>query len=186
MSSKIKNSDGGNTIQTESTLDEELDYILKALQQPLIDLVSLDNQKEDRFIFKESIDKFDFSEKDLSSIKICNWNYEKIYDLSLDSVQSLDYCRYPDGTNGGLIRLEVNKIPTSLLRELVLKDNIIRFVLLFDNEEVFDTLSLSFGYTYTTKYEYIAYDGNYLIICSDYINPIINYGIQATKYEHIN
>ena len=175
-----------NTIETNSTFKTSSEYYIEKLEKVIDDLILCNRQRDSKFDFKETDDKYVFSELNLESIKIYNWDYEEIYELPIEAVCSLDYSRHPDGTNSALIYLKIDKLPTLLLRELILKENVIRFGLHFVNEVIQDIVSLSFCFNYAEKYESVTFNDGCVIILSDYINPIAIYGIEATKYEKID
>lgn len=152
MSSKIKNSDGRNTIETNSTNINNVGVKIK----PDIHIERcpyLDRSRKGNW----------FDETDIYSIKIYTDFYVKLCDIPKDAVRELECIRYIDGLNYVEFILDKTKLPIDIIDWILRADLLLRFVIQFEDEELYDVCTLTRDGDYFHKIEAV-YDFEDIIL----------------------
>lgn len=152
MRSKIKNSANRNTIKTNSTNINNVEVKIK----PDIHIERnpyLDRSRKGNW----------FDETDIYSVKIYTEGYRELCEIPKDAVLEMECIRYVDGLNYVEFILDKTQLPIEII-DWVLQDNLLlRFVIQFEDEELYDVCTLTRDGDYFHKIEAV-YDFEDIIL----------------------
>lgn len=147
-----KNSDGRNTIETNSTNINNTGVITRPdihiKRCPYLDRSGKGNW---------------FDETDLYSINIYTEFYAKLCEIPKNAVLEMECIRYIDGLNYVEFILDKTQLPIDIINWILQADLLLRFVIQFEHEELYDVCTLTRDGDYFNKIEAV-YDFEDIIL----------------------